>query len=241
MKILKWVGLVLVFLALMLGIFLYSQSESKPVVNQTPEADKLAQDMLTALNKPAWDSLKFLKWEFMGGHKYMWDQQNNQAIISWGDSKVHMNLDDQSGKAFENGSEVSGEKKSKLLTTAWSYWCNDSFWMFAPFKIFDPNTKRTIVNENNQKRLMVSYSGGGVTPGDSYLWLLDQDNIPTAYKMWVKIIPVGGMEVSWEGWKTLPGGAKIATSHKSVAFSFDMKDVEEGNSWEDFGLSNPAF
>jgi len=78
-------------------------SEKKPVVNPSPQADQLAQEMLAALNKPAWDSLKLLKWEFMRGEKFMWNKKTNQAIISWDNSKGHMNLDDQSGKAYING------------------------------------------------------------------------------------------------------------------------------------------
>ncbi len=240
--VLKWIIIVLIFIAIVLFAAVKFMSEKRPEAIKGENADAMAQSMLKGLNKPAWDSLKFLKWEFTGGHRYLWDKQGNKAIVEWDGNRVLLDLDKIDGLAFKDAIEVADEKKHELIQKAWSYWCNDSFWMFAPFKVYDPGTKRTVVNtEKGQKGLMVTYESGGVTPGDGYLWLLDENNIPTGYKMWTSIIPIKGLYMSWENWKTLKGGAKVAIGHKSKLLSFDMKDVEEGSSPSDFGFSNTVF
>lgn len=241
-SVVKWVLIILVFIAIVLfGVVKYL-SEDRPQEIKGENADALALSMFEALNKPAWDSLKYMKWEFMRGHKFLWDKNGNNALILWNDNKVIMNLDKVDGVAFKNEVKLDGKEKNALIQKAWSHWCNDSFWMFAPFKVFDPGTKRTVVKtENGQKGLMVTYESGGVTPGDGYLWLLDENNIPFGYKMWTSIIPVKGMYISWENWKVLKGGAKVAISHRSPVLSFDMLDVEEGDSPSDLGYPNDVF
>jgi len=206
MKFLKWLIIVLVSLFILGFIALKMISENKPTTNPSPEADVLANKILKAINKPAWDTLRFLQWEFPGGHKYEFDKLNNKALIAWGDNVVNLNLSDQTGTAKISGVIIEGNKRKKLIQKAWSLWCNDSFWMFAPFKLFDPNTSRSIVKHNEKDALLITYGGGGVTPGDSYLWILGDDYVPTSYKMWVKIIPVGGIEFTWDRWITLTGG-----------------------------------
>ncbi|MDF1695080.1 MAG: hypothetical protein P1U56_04585 [Saprospiraceae bacterium] len=241
-SIIKWVLIVFVFIGVVLFGAIKYLSEDRPKAISGQNADALAMEMFTALNKPAWDSLKFLKWEFMRGHKYLWDKKNNKAVIEWEGNKVILNLDEVDGAAFVNGENIEGEEKSKLIQEAWSYWCNDSFWMFAPFKAFDPGTSRSVVEtKDGQRGLMVSYDSGGVTPGDAYLWLLNENNIPTGYKMWTSIIPIKGMYMSWENWRTLKGGAKVAVGHKSKLLSFDMKGVEEGDSPQSLGYPAGVF
>jgi hypothetical protein len=45
--------------------------------------------------------------------------------------------------------------------------------------------------QDNQEALMITYASGGSTPGDSYVWFVDQNYMPKAWRMWVSIIPVG--------------------------------------------------
>lgn len=109
---------------------------------------------------------------------------------------------------------LSGEAAADAAKDAYKMFCNDSFWLMAPFKLTDPGTKRMLVTlPDGRQGLKISYSSGGVTPGDSYVWFLDGQGVPTAFKMWVGILPIGGIEGTWEKWITLPTGAKLSTFH----------------------------
>ena len=67
---------------------------------------------------------------------------------------------------------------------------------------------------------------GGDTPGDSYLWILDRSGIPRSFKLWVKIIPIDGLEVSWENWKKTNSGALLPSLHSFGPIDFSMGDVK---------------
>jgi len=233
-----------------LGIFLVlgiigfiAANKPLPEGTEGPKADALAQQMLVKLNKPAWDSLNYVSWTFADRQHYIWDKQGNDAVISWGDIKVVMDLDEVTGTAFDSGTAVTDENiKQKLISAAWANWCNDSFWLYAPFKVFDKGTTRSIVETDKAyKALLVSYEGGGVTPGDSYLWLLDNNGMPQAYQMWVGMLPIGGIHVDWEDWTTLEGGAMIAQNHLIAGkMNVALTNIKSGQSITDLGLdSNP--
>ena len=219
-------------------------NESLPKGESGAQADALAQKMLVQLNKNAWDTLNYASWSFMDQHHYIWDKEDNDAVVSWGDNKVVMDLDEVTGDAYVSGTAITDtDKNQDLVSTAWGYWCNDSFWFSAPYKVFDKDTERSIVKTDDGKEaLMVNYNGGGVTPGDSYMWLLDDTGMPYAYKMWTKILPLGGIEAQWSDWQTLPGGAKIAQNH-SIGGLMNVKitDIKAGESIADLGLSADPF
>jgi len=239
MKIIKWVLIVLgVLLLLALGA-IYFMSEEKPQGKGGDEADQLAQKMLDAINYDAFKQTRYINWSFAGRNTYFYDQQANKALIEWDKNSVLLNLDSQTGKSFVDGVNQEGKAHQALIEKAWSNWCNDSFWMLAPFKVFDPGTKRSIVQEEGQDALMVEYVSGGVTPGDSYLWILNDQNIPTGYKMWTSILPVKGMYASWEEWKEF-NGAKYSTMHKLGA-SLEMKNFMASNDLADFGRDKNPF
>lgn len=224
--------LALVFLGLILFLFAFYLIKNEPLPEgQTgPEADELADKMLEALNYEAWEATPEISWTFKGVHRYEWNKKEGVVNVKWDDHEVILTPADQSG-IVQNGGNYSSQEIQELIKTSWDYFNNDSFWLCAPYKVFDPGTERSIVTLNDGREgLKVTYTSGGSTPGDSYVWILDENYMPTAVKMWVSIIPIGGLEFTWENYKTLETGAMIAQDHIGLGgVNIDLTDIETGN------------
>lgn len=223
----KKVLLSLLAIVILVSIFGFVRSNEKlPVGSEPAKADSLANEMLKAVNDAAWKATGAAKWNFMGRHEHIWDKNRNLALVKWKKFEVYVDNNQRKGIAFKNGEQITGEKADKLVQKAWEFWINDSFWLNPVSKAFDEGTTRTLVTtKRGHKGLMVSYSSGGSTPGDSYVWLLDENNLPYAWKMWVSIIPIGGIKVPWNGWITTETGAKICNLHDTKIIDLKLKDV----------------
>jgi hypothetical protein len=238
MKKLLWIIGILIVLGFL--SFLIAD-ESIPRGERGPEAEALAEKMMKAVGAEAWKKIPYVAWSFRGEHHYVWDKKNHIAQVEWDDYTAVIDLNKISGKAEKGGKLLEGEEASKTIRKAWSYWCNDSFWLNAPVKAMDPGTIRKIVREEDEMpKLLVQYETGGVTPGDAYLWILDENYLPQAYKMWVSIIPVGGVKATWADWQDFQG-AKIATSHKLGPLEIPVENVKIGTSPRDFDLPEDYF
>ena len=92
--------------------------------------------------------------------------------------------------------------------------------------MFDSGTTRSIVPlEDGTAGLLVSYLEGGTTPGDSYLWKLGASGFPESYQMWVKIIPIGGLEATWDDWNVMENGLFLPAAHKLGPMTLKMGEV----------------
>lgn len=242
MKILKYLFFFLLFLIVVGFIAVKVISEKEPKGQSGTQADQLANQVLQTLNKDAYDTIPYLQWEFFrAGQKYFWNKMDNQAIIEWADNKVIMDLDAVAGVSYAKGVKQEGDAHKALIDKAWSNWCNDSFWMIAPFKLFDPGTSREIVKlEDGRTGLKISYKSGGVTPGDVFLWELDKNSRPTGWKMWTSILPVKGIASAWSGWENHMG-AMLSTKHTLLGKEVTMKNVKAGQSTSDFGYNDNPF
>ncbi len=228
-KVLKTIGIILALLFIIGAIFYVVNNENLPTGIKDKKADALASKMMKALNNEAYESAEVLEWSFRGKHFYKWYRSENIVEVSWDKNKVILNT-----KNFEKSEVFVSETKTKsqeLIKTATDYFNNDSFWLVAPYKVFDAGVERSIVKHNDKDALLITYTTGGSTPGDSYLWILNEKGFPTSYKMWTSIIPIGGLEASWNDWKKTKAGFQLPTKHKMslLGMELDMGDVKASN------------
>lgn len=228
-KILKVFAGLIVFAFVILIVLYFSYNKPLPTAKSGPEAETLATKMLSAINYAAYKDTRFLEWSFANGaHNYKWDKENNEVQVIWGDYTVELNLNSyDKSSALKNDVPLEGKSKKKIIAKAVSFFNNDSFWLVAPFKVFDPGTeRRVVILEDGSQALLITYTSGGTTPGDSYLWKLQASGFPESFQMWVSIIPIGGLEASWEDWKIMESGVFLPTSHQLGPFSFQMENLK---------------
>lgn len=231
-KIFKIIVLTVLATTLVVAALFYFTSKPLPVGEAGIKAELLTNKIQTAINQKAWDNTVAIAFTFRGSHHYVWNKKRNLVQVQWDDMNVIYSSKTLKGAAYKNNKLLTETNKTKAIKKANDYFNNDSFWLIAPFKLRDAGTRRSIVMHNNQEALLVTYASGGTTPGDSYLWLVDRNYRPKAWQMWVNIIPVGGLETSWEEWKTFPNCLKIAQNHKGL-FDLKLEDVKIGKSIEE--------
>jgi len=225
-------GIFLFFILLAVGFIFFFKNEPLPQAIPSKEADVLANKMLGALGYDAYKNTRYLEWSFRNGdHHYLWDKTMGFVDVSWDETVVNINLTTiDKSKVFQEGKSIDGVEKKDIVKKALNYFYNDSFWLVGPFKVFDEGTSRALViTKEGKERLLVTYTKGGDTPGDSYLWLLDESGIPESFKMWAQILPLKGQEASWEGWHSMETGVLLPQLHRIGPLKLDMGTVKAYN------------
>lgn len=223
----------LVFL-LLLGVFLSSiyhyYDRELPKGEQGLEADRLAKKMLFAMNDDAYKEISYIAWTFssLGRERhYQWHKKQGRCTVAWDSIKVDLKFNDlKKSRVKINGLVYKGEMKKDYINTAEAKFNNDSFWLVAPYKVFDKGVERRLIKQKNkQDALLVTYTSGGNTPGDSYLWLLDDGYKPKAYRMWVGLSPIGGLEATWEKWYKTSKRAFLPQLHQLLFLDLKILDL----------------
>ncbi len=231
-KILKVTTGIIIFLTLptllLYGFLYYKYNEDLPTGVPGEQADTLAYRMLNALDYHAYNVTDYIEWTFKKRHHFKWNKAGNTCEVYWKDYKVNLDFNDASNNTvFKSEVQVTGEDTTELIQKAIGLFNNDSFWVVGPYKVFDKGVKRSIVTlENDEKALLVTYTAGGSTPGDSYLWLLDEDGKPKSFKMWTSILPIDGLEASWSDWTTTETGVQLPTFHKLMVLGLEITDIK---------------
>ncbi|MFY9243608.1 MAG: hypothetical protein WAO74_11330 [Polaribacter sp.] len=217
---LKILGVIILLIIGFVTVYYFINNEDVPKGKKGIEADGLAIKMFNAINHESFENTEVIEWSFRNVHFYKWYKQKNIVEVSWDENKVILNTKDTSkSEVFINNKKTENKE---IVQKAFNFFNNDSFWLVAPYKIFDAGTERSIVNYQGKDALMVTYTSGGSTPGDSYLWILDENYFPTSYKMWTSIIPIGGVSATWSGWKNTEAGLKLPTKHTLSLFGMEI-------------------
>jgi len=230
-KILKIIAGIVIFLTLptllLFGFLYLKYNEPLPEGKEGVAADALAEDMLSALNHQAYEQTSYIEFTFKNMHRYKWNKADKTCEVLWKNFRVELDLDSiNNSKVFVAEKQYDGEEKEDYIKKAENYFNNDSFWLVAPYKVFDKGTERRLVKtEDGDEALLVTYTSGGTTPGDSYLWHLDDNSMPESFQMWVDILPIDGLKATWSDWTTTDTKAKLPTFHKLLVLGIEITDI----------------
>lgn len=239
-KVLRILFILILSITVIGGAAIYYLDKPLPKGTNMEIADDIAQKVLSATNAAAWENTRFVRWTFAANHHFLWDKKRHYVQVKWDDAEVLLYTQKlQRSVAFSNGRMLDGDEKSKLIQKAWEFFCNDSFWLCAHTKLFDPGTKRYLIEGKQNKHVMVQYSSGGVTPGDTYVWNLDDNFRPVSYEMWVSIIPIGGLKAGWNEWTETSTGAWLPKSHSLGPLTIAISDLSTSQSIESLVKSDP--
>ncbi len=204
---------------------------SLPVGQPGEAAEQLAQKMLKAANQDKWQATVAVSFTFRGDDKVFWDKK--RKLVEVADKKGTVQFSEVSGKSicFEGERRVMDECE-KLTASAVKKFYNHTYWINPAFHITSPGAERALVEDNSltgaeAKKLLVTFKSGGSTPGDSYLFTLDDEGKIADMRMWVslKMIPNGGKAV-FSDYKTTETGVNVAMHHKLMSLvSVDLSDV----------------
>ena len=134
-KFFKIFGSILLLFIVGTVIYYGANNEPLPEGKKGKEADALGIKICNALNYDAFKSTEILEWSFSGKHFYKWYKQENIVEISWQNKKVilYTNAPEKS-EVYIDGKKV---EHAGILKNATDFFNNDSFWLVAPYKIFD--------------------------------------------------------------------------------------------------------
>lgn len=235
-KIIKIIVGIIIFITLptllLFGFLYFKYNEDLPKASKDEMSDVLAIKMLNALDYEAYKATDYIEFTFKNTHHYKWNKTKNACEVYWKNYKVNLDLNTNSNsEVFINETKISDQEAKTLIKKATDYFNNDTFWLVAPYKVFDDGVvRKTVTLDNNEKALLITYSFGGSTPGDSYLWKFDETGKPVSYKMWTSIIPIQGLEATWSDWKTTETGAQLSTFHKLLVLGLEITDLKTSKS-----------
>jgi hypothetical protein len=157
-----------------------------------PKADAVGKELIEAMGgMPAWEKARQFQFDFVVSKEnkpvarfsHAWDRYTGDYRLKGVDKAgapyaIYFNVNTKAGKAFVNGVEVAAEENAKRLEGAYGRFINDTYWLLAPWKIFDPGVNLTYDGEKpcpgggTCDVLKLSFDNVGLTPKDVYwLWI----------------------------------------------------------------------
>lgn len=214
-----------------------------------PKADAVGKAMIAAMGgEGAWEKARQFRFDFVveregkkvASFSHAWDRYTGDYRVSGTDQSgapwvVYFNVNTREGRAFQNGRPVEGEERAKLLLSAYQRFINDTYWLLAPWKVFDPGVQLAYGGERACPEggacdvLRLSFENVGLTPKDVYWMWVARDG--SRMVQWQYVLNGAAEEPTtarWQDWRAL-GGIRLSLEKpiaaKPVLIKFENVSV----------------
>lgn len=219
-NVLKWLFGAIILVVLLVIVLYFLVSKPMPEGQAGAKAENLTNKMLIALNVQGFRQLEEIRWTFRNENRYVWHKQARHVAVTLPEMEVLLDFSTNKHRVLR-----STLADSMAIKLAISNFYNDSFWLTAPFKIRDKGTTRKYVETRDGPGILVTYASGGVTPGDSYLWVLDENYRPKYWRIWTSNVRIPGLKFEWTNWQQYNGVWFAATHPGPGPISIDISEL----------------
>lgn len=138
--------------------------------------------MLANGGEEAWENTRYIKWNFFGSRRHIWDKQTGDLVIEGLKDKFLIKMNLNSGKGTVNYNDVEyvqPDTLSKYLQLGKEMWINDAYWLLLPFKLRDPGVNLKYLGQAPLRLLPVvdkielTFDNVGKTPQNKYIIHVD--------------------------------------------------------------------
>lgn len=182
-----------------------------------PEAIAIADEVMVAMGgRPAWDSTRFISWNFFGFRSLLWDKQTGDVRIEVPrDSAIYLiNVNQDTGRVSLRGKEVTQpDSLAKYVEQGKKIWVNDSYWLVMPYKLKDSGVTLNYVGEDTTQTgedadvLELRFRGVGFTPQNKYQVYVTKDD--KLVKQWAyyseAALDTPNFVTPWQGYQEYDG------------------------------------
>jgi hypothetical protein len=241
--------------------FLLALAAAVPLRAEDPRATAVGKSMIEAMGGPsAWDHARYFRFDFtvvragkkVASFSHFWDRWTGRYRVEGEDAhgvawKAYLNVNTKEGDYWVNGAKAEGEARAKGLENAYGRFINDTYWLLAPWKIFDPGVKLEYVGEVKDAagracdEIKLSFDSVGLTPKDVY-WM-DVDKSSHIMNEW-KFVLNGGNDpptlVEWKDWRKF-GGIMLSVSKPIIGKPSEIRfeNLQVSETPDDTALAPP--
>ena len=228
---------------------------------QDARATEVGKAMIEAMGgQSAWDHARYFRFDFtavrsgkkVASFSHYWDRWTGRYRVEGEDAhgvpwKAYFNVNTKEGDYWVNGARTEGDARSKGLEDAYGRFINDTYWLLAPWKVFDPGVNLEYVGEVQDPgghacdEIKLSFGNVGLTPKDIY-WM-DVDKRTHLLDEWKFVLNGGNdppTQVEWKEWGKF-GGIALSVSKPFIGKPVEIRfeNLRVSDTPDDAALTPP--
>jgi len=205
--------------------------------NETPHPLAVGEELTKAMGgREGWAKARFFRFDWIVekdgkrvvARSHYWDRWDGRYRVDGKDEKegaysVYFNVNSKDGVAFVDGKRVTDAAQAKKwLADGYEAFINDSYWLLAPFKVFDPGVSigydKVDKGPNGETCdvIKLSFDKVGLTPKDVYWFFVDQkSHLLVEWKFVLGGENKPPQAFAWSDWKKV-GPIMLASMRKHL-------------------------